>query len=62
MRGDPENYKVAHNIVTILDIILALMIIFFAYRIIGTTFGAAALSFGLAMIVITTILKIVQKW
>jgi hypothetical protein len=57
-----KRYILARNLLAVLDIFLALLITFTARYLTDTPFGKAALTFGLIMIAITTVLKISHNW
>ena len=50
------------SLILFLDAFLAFMIIFFAGFLIDTNFGRAALAFGFVMLVVSFVLKVMQKW
>jgi len=50
------------NVLFFFNVLLAVMIIFFSRRLIESSFGVVALSFGFVMLAVTTLLKFVQKW
>ncbi|MBI2632574.1 hypothetical protein HYW75_06210 [Candidatus Pacearchaeota archaeon] len=50
------------NILALLDIVLAVLIIFSARLLGDIPFGRGALAFGYGMLTITLILKLLQKW
>lgn len=54
--------RILKNILFFFNIAVALLIIFFSYKLIETTFGRKTLAFGFLMLLITTILKIVHAW
>jgi len=56
-----KRYQKVSNILTALDIILAISIILTGSQI-NSPFGSAALIFGLCMLALVTTLKIFQKW
>lgn len=58
----PRRFIIARNILAFLDIFIAVMITVTARFLTNTLFGRAALTFGLIMIAITTILKISHNW
>lgn len=63
MKGDSiKKYSLARNVLTFLDILLAVLIIICAWKLYSTPLGPAALTFGLVMLTITTVLKVLQKW
>jgi len=57
----PKKYRILRNIITSLDILLALLIIIFSQKLIGDSFGIAALTFGFIMLTIVTFLLVLQK-
>jgi len=62
MSGEKKPYGVTRNIIIIFDVILALLIIFFSYKILNTSLGSTAVIFGFVMLVVSVILKITQRW
>lgn len=58
----PRRFILARNILAFLDIFIAVMITVTARFLTNNLFGRAALTFGLIMIAITTILKISHNW
>ncbi len=62
MEHPAPKYEKVRNILSILDILLAVSIIITASRIMETAFGSATLIFGFIMLAITTTLRIFQKW
>jgi len=62
MEHPAPKYEKVRNILSFLDILLAVIIIFTASRIMDTPLGNAALVFGFIMLTIATTLKIFQKW
>jgi len=60
--GVEKRYLLARNLLALLDIFLAILITLTAQYLIDTTFGKTALTFGLIMIAITTVLKISHNW
>jgi len=48
--------------IIIFDVLLALLIICSSFFLIKTTLGSAVLAFGFAMLTITIILRILQRW
>ena len=55
-------YGFLRNVIFFLNVLIALLIIFGSWFLTETEFGKAAMLFGFAMIVVSTVLKIVQKW
>ena len=62
MKKEIKEYKKTSNTLTVLDILLAILIIIFSQRIIGTQLGKTALVFGFVMMAITTTLLIAKKF
>ena len=60
--GVPKRYILTRNILTFLDIFIAILIIITARQLRETEFGLYTLIFGFVMLTITTILKVFQKW
>jgi len=60
MKKSRKNY-ITRNIITFLDIILALFIIASSYQLSGTIFGKTAITFGFIMLIIATFVLILQK-
>ena len=61
-KGVKNELKFFESLILFLDAFLAFMIIFFAGLLIETNFGKAALAFGFVMLVVSFVLKVMQKW
>jgi hypothetical protein len=57
-----EDFSATSMAMFVLDIILALLIIFSARRLVDSSMGKVALLFGLTMLAIVTIFRVFQKW
>jgi len=62
MKREVSWSRVLKNVLFFFNVLLAVMIIFFSRRLIESSFGVVALSFGFVMLAVTTLLKFVQKW
>lgn len=62
MKKRKKPYALARNIIILLDIILALLIIFTSFSIEQTLFARASLTFGIVMLGIATALRALQKY
>ncbi|MBX4196393.1 hypothetical protein KW805_02285 [Candidatus Pacearchaeota archaeon] len=57
-----KRYSAVQFILAGLDISLALLIILGSEKLIATAFGKASLTFGLVMLGIVTVLRVLQRW
>ena len=62
MKREASWSRILKNVLFFFNVLLAVMIIFFSRRLIESSFGVVALSFGFVMLAVTTLLKFVQKW
>ncbi len=55
-------YTTLEKLMVVADFLLAIAIILFSQKLIRTTFGKASASFGLVMLGMVAILRVVKKW
>ena len=62
MKKEVKEFKKTSNVLAFLDVLLAVLIIIFSQRIIGTQLGQAILVFGLVMVFMTTTLLVFKEF
>ena len=62
MEGDVKPYSLTRKLMSIFDIMLALIIIVCSSTVLRDPLGGVCLIFGISMLTIVTVLKIFQRW
>ena len=57
-----SRFTLAEKILFFFDIGLAILIIFFSQKLIQSQFGKASLTFGIVMLGLITVLKVLKIW
>ncbi len=61
-RNIPAEYTLTMNLLAFLNILVAVLIIVYAYHLIDTELGKAIIALGYLTITISTALKVAKKW
>lgn len=61
-RNPPAEYTLTTNLLAFLNILVAVLIIVYAYQLIEIELGKAIIALGYLTITISTALKVAKKW
>jgi len=61
-KREKKPFRLVSNVIFGLNVFIGLMVITGSWMLVETDFGKTAMSFGVIMLAISTVLKVVQWW